>query len=322
MSLLTTIAYSLTIYLGIPIYIFGFVGSLLNIRILYVNRMNPCTFLLIYSSLVDCFVLHIGLMPRILAVGFNIDPTLSNLSWCKIRTYGLRISTLISLYTICLTSIDRFFVSCRTVRWRQLSNIQFVHWSTLAMTLLIVLEGLPFFILTDIRRSNTTISCTPMYNLIFATYASFFCIPILFGLLPLSILITMAILISHKLHGRIHLRKAQHTLTSIILFRIVSVLVSCGPYTSYFVYSAIISLIVPVKSAERVAIEVFLLNVVSICLYFTYASPFYVHYWTSPTYRRECLNLFTHLHRTGRQNLVHPAPWIVPILARRNLADV
>lgn len=314
MSLLTNTAYYITIYLGIPIYVSGFVGSLLNIRILYSNGINPCTFLLIYTSIVDCFVLNIGLLPRILAVGFNIDPTLSNLGWCKIRTYGLRISTLISLYTICLTSIDRFFVSCRTVRWRQFSNIHFVRWSTFTMTLLIALEGLPFFILTDIRRSGTATSCTPMHNAIFARYASFFCIPILFGILPLSILIAMAILIYWKLHRRIHLRKAQHTLTSIILFRIISVLVSCGPYTSYFVYSAIIPFIVPIKSAERVAIEIFLLNVISICLYFTYSSAFYVHYWTSSTYRKQCLNLFIHLDKRERRNLVHPAP----ILSRRD----
>ncbi len=82
---------------------------LLNIRILYSNRTNPCTFLLIYASTIDCFVLNIGLLSRILVVGFNIDPTLDQLIWCKIRTYGLPISTLISLYSICLMSIDRFF---------------------------------------------------------------------------------------------------------------------------------------------------------------------------------------------------------------------
>lgn len=318
MLFLTNIAYYVTIYLGIPIYILGNVGSLLNIRILYSNRIHPYSFLLIYSSIVDCFVLNIGLIPRILAVGFNIDPTLSHLGWCKIRTYILRISTLISLYTICLTSIDRFFVSCRTVRWRQMSNIRFIRSSLFFITFLISTEGLPFYILTDIRRNNNISSCTPMYNLIFARYASFFCIPILFGILPLSILIIMAILIYYNLHRRIHLRKAQHTLTLIILFRIASVVVSCGPYTCYFVYSAIVSLIAPIRSSERLAIESFILNVVSICLYVTYSSAFYVHYGTSPMYRKQCLTLFIHSHRGRRQDRIHPVPMVTRKLPKAN----
>ena len=315
---LMTIAYYVTIYLGIPIYVLGILGSLVNIRILYPNRVQPCTFLLIYSSIVDCFVLNIGLIPRILAVGFSIDPTLYNLGWCKFRTYALRISTLISLYTICLTSIDRFFVSCRTVQWRQLSNIRFIRSSLFILTLLISIEGLPFFLLTDIRRNNNTTSCTPMYNIIFSRYASFFCIPILFGILPLSILIIMAVLIYQKLHQRIHLRKAQHTLTLIILFRIACVLVSCGPYTCYFVYSAIIQLTVPIRSAQRLAIESFILNVVSICLYVTYSSSFYVHYWTSPRYRTQCMALFLYGDRRERQDRVHPIPMMARALYRAN----
>ncbi len=317
MLLLTSIAYYVTIYLGIPIYIFGFLGSLLNICILYSNRNNSCTFLLIYSSIVDCFVLNIGLIERILAVGFNIDPTLSNLIWCKIRTYGLRISTLISLYMICLMSIERFFISCRTVRWRHLGNIFFIYWAAFFITLLITIEGLPFLILTDILRTNTSVSCTPMYNLIFAKYASFFCIPILFGLLPLLILILMGILVYYKLYGRTHLRKVQRTLTSIILFRISLVLISCGPYTSYFVYSAIVSIMIPIKSAERIAIENCILSVLSVCLYITYSSSFFVYYCTSPTYRKQLIELFIHRQRR-RGDLVRPAPVVIARFTQAN----
>jgi hypothetical protein len=268
---------------------------------------------------VDCFVLNIGLLGRILAVGFSIDPTLSNLIWCKIRTYGLRISTLISLYTICLMSIERLFISCRTVRWRQLSNIIFIRWIAFVVTFLITIEGLPFLILTKILRTNNSASCTPMYNLIFAKYASFFCIPVLFGILPLFILISMSILIYYKLHSRIHLRKAQRTLTLIILFRILLVVISCGPYTSYFVYSAIVSLTVPIKSAERIAIENCILSVLSVCLYITYSSSFFVYYFTSPSYRKQLIDIFVH-HQ--RRDLVRPMPIVMARFAQINPAIV
>jgi hypothetical protein len=320
MSLLTSIAYYITIYIGILIYIFGFSGSLLNIRIQYSNRNNPCIFLLVYSSIVDCIVVNIGLLPRILAVGFNIDPTLYNLTWCKVRTYGLRISTLISLYTICLMSIDRLFVSCRTVRWRQLSNISFVRWTTSIVTFCIVAEGLPFLILTQIIQTSTSSVCTPMYNLIFSKYASYFCIPVLFGILPLGVLVTMSILIYHKLHSRTHLRKAQRSLTLIILLRILFVLISCGPYASYFVYSAIVSVTVVTKSAERIAAENFVLGIVSVFLYITYSSSFFVYYFASPAYRKQLTDLLKCPGR--RRGIVQPAHVVVTTFTQRNAQTI
>ncbi|CAF1025109.1 unnamed protein product [Rotaria magnacalcarata] len=78
MSLLPAIANHINIYAGIIVYIFGFSGSLLNIMILFPNRRNPYTFLSMHSPIADCFALNIGMLPRILSVGFNIDPTLSN----------------------------------------------------------------------------------------------------------------------------------------------------------------------------------------------------------------------------------------------------
>ncbi|CAF1185983.1 unnamed protein product [Rotaria sp. Silwood1] len=309
MSLLITITCYVTIYIGIFIYIFGFFGSLLNICILFSNRNNPCTFLLIYSSIIDCIVLNIGLLPRIFAVGFNTDLTLSNLLWCKIRTYLLRISTLISLYSICLMSIDRFFISCRTVRWRQLSNIHFVRWITFFMSCIIAIEGLPFFILTKILQTNTSTSCTPMYNSIFSKYASFFCIPILYGILPLFILIAMSILIYYKLHNRTHLRRVQRSLTLIIFLRILLALISCGPYTSYFVYSAIVILQISTKSIERIAIENFMLSILSVFLYITYSSSFFVHLSISSTYRKQLIDLFKYYQGRYR-NVIQPVQMV------------
>ncbi|CAF1197740.1 unnamed protein product [Adineta steineri] len=309
MSLLVNIAYYITIYIGIPLYICGIFGSILNICILFANRQNPCTFLLIYSSIVDFLVLNVGLLPRILSVGFSIDPTLTNLMWCKIRTYGLRITTLIAIYSVSLMSIERFFSSCRTVRWRQLSNISFVRWITFLVTFIIATEGLPFFILTQILRSSTSISCTPMYNLIFAKYASFFCIPVLFGTLPLGIMVIMIILTYFKLHGRVHLRKAQRSLTLAIFLRIFFALISLGPYTVYFVYSAIASITVPIKSGERIAVENFILAVISVFLYITYSSSFLISFYISTTYRKQLTNLFG--QPTGRRNVVRPAQMVI-----------
>ncbi|CAF1357380.1 unnamed protein product [Rotaria sordida] len=320
MPLLINITCYVTIYFGIFIYICGCFGSLLNIHILFSNRNNSSTFLLIYSSIVDCIVLNIGLLPRIFAVGFNTDLTLYNLLWCKIRTYLLRITSLIPLYSIALMSMDRFFISCRTVRWRQLSNIRFVRWMTFFVSFLIATEGLPFLILTKILQSNTSISCTPMYNPIFSKYASFFCIPVLYAL-PLVIMIAMGILIYHKLHNRTHLRRAQRSLTLIILLRILLALISCGPYTSYFVYSAIVVLSTPIKSAERIAIENFIISLLSTFLYITYSSSFFVHIFVSSAYRKQLMDLFKY-YRNRHRAVIQPVQMVLTKFTQNNASTV
>lgn len=307
MSLLLSIARYVSIFIGSFIYLFGFSGSLLNIYMLFPNRHNPCTFLSIYSSIVDCFVLNIGLLFRILAVGFNIDFTLSNLVWCKIRTYGLRITTLISLYTICLLSVDRFLISCRAARWRKLCTIYFTYFTTVITTLLIAIEGFPFLTLTEIIRTNTTVTCTPMYNLVFAKYAAYFSIPILFGILPISIMIIMSLLIYFNLNDRVHLRRIQRSLTLITLFRILLALISCIPYTSYFVYTAIIFTNVQYKSAETVMIESFILSIISITLYITYSSSFFVHLFVSSKFRKQ-LKALIECSQCRQRNVIYPAP--------------
>ncbi|CAF0759850.1 unnamed protein product [Adineta ricciae] len=306
MSLLISIPHYMSIYIGIPLYTFGFLGNLINITVLFSKRNNPCTFLLIYASIIDCFVLNIGLLPRIQAVGFNTDSTLMNLPWCKIRSYGLRVTSLTSIHIVSLMSIERFFVSCRTAHWRDMSNLKWIRCVAFLITFVFVFESLPFLILTEILRSATSISCTPMYNAIFARYASFFGIPAFYGVIPLSIMIIMSILIYYKLRTRTHLRKAQRSLTLIILVRIIIVLVSCGPYAVYFIYSAIVMLTVSGKSSERIAIENCILGVVSTFLYVTYSPSFFIYYSISSSYRKQVLYVLRYVYKR-RRNAIQPA---------------
>jgi hypothetical protein len=145
----------------------------------------------------------------------------------------------------------------------------------------------------------------------------------MYGVLPLGVMITMSILIYYKLHNRTHLRKAQRSLTIITLFRILFVIISCGPYASYFVYSAIVSVTVPVKSAERIAAENFALGIVSVFLYITYSSSFFVYYFASPAYRRQLINLFkSPARRRIRRNAIQPAHIVEATFTERNAQTV
>ncbi|CAF3980522.1 unnamed protein product, partial [Rotaria sp. Silwood1] len=120
MSSTNTIISSITIYVGIPIFLSGTLGNILNVRLLWRTRYNPCAFIFLVSSLINCIVLFYGLFTRILGIGFHLDWSITNRIWCKTRATLTQSSFLISLTCICLASIDRFFASCRQEKYRKL----------------------------------------------------------------------------------------------------------------------------------------------------------------------------------------------------------
>jgi hypothetical protein len=90
-----------SIYAGFSICIFGIIGNLLNIRLLFPTRSNPCPFLLFVSSFFNIIALSEGLLPRILVIAFNIDPSSTSIIWrnrSKLR--AAKISIFIAILVI------------------------------------------------------------------------------------------------------------------------------------------------------------------------------------------------------------------------------
>jgi hypothetical protein len=89
----TIINTQFTIYAGLPICIFGLIGNLINLRILFATRSNASSFLLFVSSFFNIIALARGLLPRILAIAFNIDASTTSIIWCKSRSFLIDISS-------------------------------------------------------------------------------------------------------------------------------------------------------------------------------------------------------------------------------------
>ncbi|CAF2913505.1 unnamed protein product [Rotaria sp. Silwood2] len=75
-----------SIFAGLPIFIFGVIGNLINIGVLFSSLSNSCSFLLFIASFFNIIALSAGLLPRVLAIGFGIDPSLTNLICCNTTT--------------------------------------------------------------------------------------------------------------------------------------------------------------------------------------------------------------------------------------------
>src|SRR5690349_10499025 len=98
-SSLTFAGQQITIYFGMVILIGGVLGGLLNITVflsLRTFRQSSCAFYLTVMSIVNVSQLITGLLSRIMITGFGIDWTQTSLFYCKIRSYCILTSALIS----------------------------------------------------------------------------------------------------------------------------------------------------------------------------------------------------------------------------------
>jgi len=303
MSTYTIILNQFTIYVGSSFLIAGASGNLINAGVFYKNNLrNPSTLLLFLASCFNFLFISVGLLTRIIAAGLNIDVASNNLGWCKARFYLLQLWALSSVSCICYAAIDQFFVSSQHERWRRLSKISITARVICILLFFWVLYSIPLLIFSNlVQLSDGRIACVFISNLGFIIYASYFNLPIVWGIAPITVLITFGILTYRNvslLKNNRNRQRAQHHLTSMILLHIIFIVIGTLPYAFYYTYSAITLNIV--KSVERQEFETFLSNIVAVILYLSNSCSFFVYYAASTTYRQQVKKFFNILTRTAR----------------------
>jgi hypothetical protein len=292
----STISTQFSTYAGLPICIFGIIGNLINRRLLFPTRSNSSSFLLFVSSFFNIIALAEGLLPRILAISFNIDASSTSIIWCKGRFLIAYTVTIASLTCLCFASIDRFFVSCRSVTWRNRSKLGITKIATLIATLVIFASNVPFAVFSTIVEvktvtGNTTPTCS-IINSNLILYNSYVLRPVLLGIFP-GIILGVTGWLTHRNIASIagiQLRGSfQRSLTSMILLQIIAVIIPIMPFAIITIYQLITSSII--KSSYRLAQEALVFNITNIILYLSYASNFYVYLISASSYRRDFLRL-------------------------------
>jgi len=127
-------------YVPVVVFVFGFIGNILNILTFTRPRLikNPCSLYFLCSSIANLFELFFGLVARSLSDRFSIDPESKNLGFCRFRYFILHSSLVLSSWFIILAGIDRYCISSRHVHRRRLSNLKYARY-LVALTPLIVL---------------------------------------------------------------------------------------------------------------------------------------------------------------------------------------
>jgi hypothetical protein len=163
-----------------------------------------------------------------------------------------------------------------------------------------ILYSIPTIIYSNlVHLSDGRIACIFISNEVFTKYVSYFNLPIIWGIAPITILITFGILTYRNISALKNIRtreRAQYHLASMILLHIIFIVVGTLPYAFYYTYAAITFHIA--KSSDRQELETFLSNIVAVVLYFSNSCSFFVYYSATATYRQQVKRFFRLCGRT------------------------
>src|SRR5690242_11677159 len=116
---LSLIGTQIMIYGGIPVFIAGTIGGLLNTLVflsLRTFRQSSCAFYLTIMSIVSIIQLCLALLTRVITAISGVDGTETSLFYCKSRLYLINTSNVIALTCFCLATIDQYCATCSNLQ--------------------------------------------------------------------------------------------------------------------------------------------------------------------------------------------------------------
>lgn len=320
MSFLSTVQQALTRY-GMSTYlVLGNIGNLANIAIFCrkQHRKNSCSLYLLTASFINIFVINYGIIPTLYSLDYP-NPELYIVAFCKLRLYFLHSSLMMSRSLIVLACIDRFALSSSSLRVRSFCRTKIAFSAIVCIFIVWPIIAVHIPILLTIQSGRC--GMTNPYSLIYSIYSF-----IIAGLLPPALMVIFGIKTIrnlHLIHARIQpnadenfrIKRKDYNLMVMLMWEVVVYLVSTTPYPIQTLYLAVTSNII--KTTLRLQIESFITFMAySFLIYINSASPFYVYFSTSRTFRQECKQLFIRMRgqalTTTRGNPINRATHSIP----------
>ncbi|CAF1474552.1 unnamed protein product [Adineta ricciae] len=287
----------------ILLILFGSFGNVFNIIIFTRRelRTNPCSLYFLIGSINDCFVIGFGLLTRYLADNWDIDLSIVNNTFCKIRSFLTYPSLDFALWSVVLASIDRYLSSSPIVRFRRLSNLSIARKATLITIIVIYLSYTHTLVFYQKILTSNGISCTIIsrgYFLFLTLFGS-----IISYILPIILMSIFGILMiynvqnTHRhlnLHNR-RLRSNDRQLSKMLLIQVLITIIISTPYHVITFYNtiAIITLKYRLSSTEFTIFK-FLRNLSRYLIYTNSVHNFYIYTITSSKFREEFQRCLQH----------------------------
>jgi hypothetical protein len=302
MNELDIISNRLMIYVGIIMYIFGIIGNILNIWVFFIwsrspsrshkhhksGRTSNSSLYLLASSIANLFVIAYPLLTRIMFDGYKYPITENNIFiLCKLRFYALHTFDLISLTCICLATFDRYLISSRKVRLRELSTRrQQTKIIILFIICFIGLHSIPIIIYFQISNTGQCTIISTIYLYYYLCVIQIF----LHGIIPIIFLSIFGILTFKQLKKieRRHRRRRRHgsissekQLSRMLLLMSMAIILSSIPYCIEQCLNVMF-----IRDERLKSSYFFLYHVISHILYYTNpVSSFYIYYISTPNFR-------------------------------------
>ncbi len=194
---------------------------------------------------------------------------------------------------------DRYALSSTNARLRRFASVYVARRVMAAIALMWVVFPVPLLVFYDLRAGNCIIAygfAATLYNAIFAIITTYF--------IPISIMVTCSLLIrrnltekrerrqvnigqQQRINDREQIQRKRDQQALVMLFAQIFVLITLTTHWVIFsIYNAI-SLNVPNKSADRLAIERFLANLFGVLIILFPTASFYLYILTSSMFRKE-----------------------------------
>lgn len=301
MHQLDAISNQLMIFAGILMYLFGSLGNILNIWVFAIwsrspkrshkhcrhRRTSNSSLYLLASSIANLFVIVYPLLTRIMFDGYHYQVTSRNmLILCKVRFYVLHTFDLISLTCICMATFDRYLVSSRKVRLRELSTRR--KRTKLIIVLIftvIAVHSTPILIFFTVSNAG---DCT-IFSMAYHYYYLYIIQIVLHGIIPIIFLSIFGVLTFKQLKrikSRHHRRhggaiSSDKQLSRMLLLMSLAIILSSIPYC---IEQCLQVLFINDQRLKSPYFSLF--HVISHILYYTNpVTSFYIYYISTPNFR-------------------------------------
>ena len=293
------ISQQLNIYCGLPMLVFGLLGCVWNILVFRHYSLRPiscCTYLLA-GSVASIVQLLFGLVPRILADGFHVDRTVTDAVWCKLRNYTTHCASLMTLSCLVWATLDRFFSTCRQLKWRYLNSVYLARQICLWTLIVWMSATIPSLVYSrPIQITPTTRRCASS-SWLWAKIALYFFNLCCYGLFPWFFMSLFGYLTLRRVRRTsrrrvqplaavtlTRLTRIERQLTSVLFLQMITCIFSSIPYCVQSIYESVTQAVT--KSPFRQAQENLFLQIARLTFYINFISMFYIHYISSSIFRR------------------------------------
>jgi len=296
---LNYISQKLNIYLGLFMFIFGIIGGLWNILTFrhYSLRSNSCCTYMLIGSIASLIQIMFGLSDQISNEGFDIHWSVTSIAWCKIRYYIAECASLTALSCLVLSAVDRFFSTCRQIKWRHLNSVNTARQICIYIIIFWMLVTIPILIYEKrIELSSGKRLCVNS-SIIWLKMTTYFLNLCCHGIFPwffMSLFGLFALKNLRQYHRQrvnplpivvvTRMARLDHQLTSMLFLQIIYSIISSIPYCVEDIYSNLTQ--TTMKTLYRQAQENLAHQIIRLAFYLNYISLFYVNYLSSPIFRR------------------------------------